>query len=232
MRRPSIATAIGALAFALIAIGRPAVAGRGDAGASLIERRSGVTIDWAAGTVVAQAGAAADLRLPSADLARPGAERRARAAAAEKLRTALGTLPLGGDRTLPAEAVERALSRARAVGVDYQSNGGVLLRLEVRFADWLPAAPAADGAAAPPPPAAALAVASAHLAASPVAKVGKQEVVVGAATYRLGSPPSAARAIAAKADRAGRLSVAGDARLAEKLAGAVVVIYVERVNTR
>ncbi len=212
-----------------VALSTPSSAlARGDA-ASLIEKRGAVTIDWAAGTVVAQAGAAADLRMPSADLARPGAERRARAAALEKLRTALGTLPLGGERTLPPEAVERALGRARTTSVDYQSNGGVMLRLEVRFSDWLPA-PAE--AAAAPPAATAISVPTAHLAASPVAKIGKQEVVVGAATYRLGSPPSATRAIAAKADRAGRLSMAGDAKLAEKLAGAVVVIYVERVNNR
>ena len=46
-------------------------------------------IDWSAGTITAQAGAAADIRMPGPDAARPGAERRARAAAEEKLRAAL-----------------------------------------------------------------------------------------------------------------------------------------------
>ncbi|HVR62632.1 MAG TPA: hypothetical protein VMU50_12085, partial [Polyangia bacterium] len=224
-------TPAAALIAVAMAVG-PALAGPRDTPPTLIEKRGAVTIDWAAGTVAAQAGAAADLRMPSADLARPGAERRARAVALDRLRAALGTLPLGGDRTLSPEAVERALGRARTVSVDYQSNGGVLLRVEVRFADWL-AIPVSEAATATaPPPAAAITVPAAHLAASPVARVGKQEVVVGAATYRLGSAPSSARAIAARADRAGRLSMAGDARLAEKLAGALVVIYVERVNSR
>jgi hypothetical protein len=194
----------------------------------LQDKRGAATIDWAAGTLQAQAGAASDLRMPSADLARPGAERRARAAALDKLRTALTTLPLGSDRTLSAAAIERALGRVRAVAVDYQSNGGVLVRLEVRFSDWLASPPVV--AADPAEPVATIAVSTAHLAAAPVAKVGKEEVTLGAAIYRVGSPPAAARAISGRSDRAGRLSVAGDAALAQKLAGAVVLIYLERIN--
>ncbi|HEX3696013.1 MAG TPA: hypothetical protein VH374_11545 [Polyangia bacterium] len=196
--------------------------------AALVDKRGGVTIDWATGTVAAQAGAAADLRMPSADLARPGAERRARASALEKLRTALSTLPLGGDRTLPSDAVERALAKARVGALDYQSNGGVLVRLEVRFADWL--APASSPVESTETPSATIVVSNSHLAASPVAKVGKHEVIVGAATYHLGIPPASVRAISARADRAGRLSMLGDEKLAQKLAGALVVIYVEKVN--
>jgi len=233
--RRGAARAAAALALALTIV--VAVLGAGGVGvaaagaespAALLDKRGGVTIDWAAGTVAAQAGAAADLRMPSADLARPGAERRARAAALEKLRTALSTLPLGGDRTLASDAVERALGKARVGALDYQSNGGVLVRLEVRFADWLP--PASPPVESAETPSATIAVSNAHLAASPVAKVGKHEVIVGAATYRLGSPPASARAISARADRAGRLSMLGDEKLAQKLAGAVVVIYVEKVN--
>jgi hypothetical protein len=44
----------------------------------LRDARGGVEIDWGEGTVTAQGGAAADLRMPSAELARPGAQRRAR----------------------------------------------------------------------------------------------------------------------------------------------------------
>src|ERR1700733_4627179 len=58
----------------------------------LVETHEGVTVDWRAGTLSAAGGAAADLRMPSVDLARPGAERRARAAATAKLRVALGAL--------------------------------------------------------------------------------------------------------------------------------------------
>ena len=217
-----------ALVVAVSTAGARPVASASEPSRLLQDRRGAAAIDWAAGTLQAQSGAAADLRMPSADLARPGAERRARAAALDKLRTALTTLPLGSDRTLTAAAIERALGRVRTVAVDYQSNGGVLVRLEVRFSDWLASPPVA--AAEPAEPVVTIAVPTAHLGAAPVAKVGKEEVTLGAALYRVGSPPAAARAISGRSDRAGRLSVAGDAALAQKLAGAVVLIYVERIN--
>ena len=45
--------------------------------AALVDHRDGVEIDWAAGTVTASGGAAADLRMPSADVARAGSLPRA-----------------------------------------------------------------------------------------------------------------------------------------------------------
>src|SRR5579863_568988 len=81
------------------------------ASSELVETREGVSIDWRAGTLAATGGAAADLRMPSVDLARPGAERRARAAALGKLRTALTSLPAGGGRKLDPDRVDRALGR-------------------------------------------------------------------------------------------------------------------------
>ncbi len=108
-----------------------------DAASDLTSTRDGVTIDWTAGTLGASGGAAADLRMPSVDLARPGALRRARATALARLRAALESLPLGSGRKLDAPRVERALGRARTADVQYQSNGGAVVRLEVSFADWL-----------------------------------------------------------------------------------------------
>jgi hypothetical protein len=161
--------------------------------------------------------------MPSADLARPGAERRARAAAVARLGKALAELPLGGGHTLPVAAVDLAAGRARDLGVEYQSNGGAVVRLRVVFADWL---------SAEPPPGPALAVAEARLGAAPKVRVGKQEIVVGTARYRIGHPPAAAAAVAAKVDRDGNLVVAGPAGpsdLAQKLAGAAIVVYVRKV---
>jgi len=179
-----------------------------------------VTVDWRAGTLSASGGAAADLRMPSVDLARPGAERRARAAATAKLRTALGALPAGGGHKLDPDRIDRALNRARAADVQYQSNGGAVIRMEVGFADWLedPAAPTT-----------ALTVREAHLVAAPRAVVGGQEISLGAATYLVGSPPAGAGARAARVEHSGRLVIEGGADLAAKLARGVAVIYVQKV---
>jgi hypothetical protein len=158
--------------------------------------------------------------MPSADLARPGAERRARAGALGRLEKALAELPLGEGRKLSREEVQRAVGRARTVGVEYQSNGGAVVRLQVGFGDWLPAAPAAGPA---------LAVGEMQLAAAPKVKVGKQDVTVGTARYRVGHAPADAAAVAVKVDRQGQLVSAGPASSTEKLAGAAIVIYVRKV---
>jgi hypothetical protein len=188
--------------------------------ADLVETREGVTIDWRAGTLAATGGAAADLRMPSVDLARPGAERRARAAAVGKLRAALAALPAGGGRKLDPDRIDRALGRARATDTQYQSNGGAVVRMEVGFSDWLedPAAPGTT-----------LSVREAHLVASPRALVGGQEIALGAATYRTGAPPAEAAARPARLDHAGRLLIEGSADLAAKLAHGPAVIYVQKV---
>jgi hypothetical protein len=179
-----------------------------------------VTVDWRAGTLSASGGAAADLRMPTVDLARPGAERRARAAATAKLRAALGALPAGGGHKLDPDRIDRALNKARTTDVQYQSNGGAVIRMEVGFADWLEE---------PGAPATALTVREAHLAASPRAVVGAREISLGAATYRVGSPPADAGARAARVDHAGRLVIDGGADLAAKLARGVALIYVQKV---
>ena len=191
-----------------------------DAGGELKTTRDGVAIDWGAGTLSASGGAAADLRMPSVDLARPGADRRARAAALAKLRAALETLPLGGGRKLDASHIDRALTRAKVADVQYQSNGGAIVRLELSFGDWLEDAS---------PPSVTLSASAAHLAAAPAARVAGREVTLGAATYRVGAAPADAHARTAKVDHAGHLTVEGDAELADKLARSVAVIYVGKV---
>jgi hypothetical protein len=186
----------------------------------LVETREGVTIDWRAGKLAASGGAAADLHMPSVDLARLGAERRARAAALGKLRVALAALPAGGGRKLDPDRVDRALGHARTTDTQYQSNGGAVVRMEVGFADWLE-----DPAAAPT----TLSVREAHLGASPRAVVGGQEIALGAATYRMGAPPTDAGARSARVDHAGRLIVEGSAELAARLAHGPALIYVQKV---
>jgi hypothetical protein len=188
--------------------------------ADLVDTHDGVTVDWRAGTLSASGGAAADLRMPSVDLARPGAERRARAAATAKLRNALGALPAGGGHKLDPDRIDRALNRARTVDVQYQSNGGAVVRMEVGFTDWLED---------PTAPTTTLTVRDAHLFAAPRAVVGGQEISLGAATYRVGSPPADAGAHAARVDHSGRLVLEGGAELAAKLARGVALIYVQKV---
>lgn len=203
-----------------LAFGARAAQSRGEGG-PLQETRGGVTIDWQAGTLGATGGAAADLRMPSVELARPGAERRAHDAALGKLRAALATLPLGGSRNLGAAGVDRALGRARTVDTQYQSNGGAVIRLEIRFADWL------DDKE---PQTVILSAPAMHLGAAPPATVDGREIAIGAATFRLGAPPPGSNAVAAHVDRAGRLVIEHGAVPAAKLAASLAVIYVQKVQ--
>ena len=110
--------------------------------------------------------------------------------------------------------------QARAVDVQYQSNGGAVIRMEVRFADWLED---------PEAPTTTLSVRDAHLTAAPRAVVGGQEISLGAATYRVGSPPAEAGARTARVDHSGRLVLDGGGELAAKLAHGVALIYVQKV---
>jgi hypothetical protein len=199
-----------AVAAALALSAWATTAGAGGDGHALQEKRAGVAIDWEAGTLSVSAGAAADLRMPSVDLARPGALRRANAAAAAKLRAALVDLPLGDGRKLAGAEVDRAVGRARTTDIQY--------RVELKFGDWLETPS--------PPVVATLAVPSIRFGASPMAKIGGQEVRVGAAVYRLGTDKSA---VGAQVDKAGRLVVAGDPQLRDKLARGLAVIYVHKL---
>lgn len=174
-------------------------------------------VDFGAGTITAQAGAADDLRMPGANAARPGAERRARAAAEAKLRIAAGAL-VGGETKLAKSALERAVvSRT-----EYQSNGGVVLWLSLRFSDLVPAAEAPI----------ALKVTSMPLGFAPSLTAAGKDIQLGFATYRFSSASSTPRdAIAVRRDGKGRLVLpATEAKRIDSLAGAAVVIYLEKAQ--
>ncbi len=170
-------------------------------------------VDWSAGVITAQAGAAADIRMPGPAAARPGAERRARAAAETKLRAAVRELGL--DKASQTVSDHAAVSR-----IEYQSNGGVVLWLSVRFADLVPARTAPR----------ALHTASMPFEIAPTLVAGGKDVRVAVATYR----PAVDRpkdALPVRRDGKGRLVLpAGPADLIDSLAGSAVVIYLEKAQ--
>jgi hypothetical protein len=170
---------------------------------------AGAEVDWSVGTVTAQAGAAADIRMPGPNAARPGAERRARAAAEAKLSSALGELGLDKLSKDKPTAVSR---------IEYQSNGGVVLWLSVRFSDLVPAK------AAP----VALKVATMPFEVAPTLVLGAKQARVASATYRAAST-SPKDVVSVRRDDKGRL-VLPSADLIDSLAGSAVVIYLEQAK--
>jgi hypothetical protein len=212
--------ACGALAAVL---GAPA--GARAESSTLARPLGGATVDWRAGVVIARAGAAADLRLPGPENARPAAERQARKRAADILRAALPGLPLGGGRKPAPDKIEAAIGRAKAE-VEYQSNGGVLLALVVPFADLTGAAPPAGDKKTDTE--VAIAAASAPLLAAPPLLVGQRRVAVRAARYELGEPPAAVKALAARSDKEGALVLRKEPD-GQALSEARVVIYVKSI---
>ncbi len=155
-------------------------------------------VDWGRGLVRVRAGAAADLRMPGPDAARADAQRRARNRAQELLREVLADLPLGPGRKLSKAAVEAAVGRARMPPVDYQSNGGVLLALELGFADLDPPRRWDKE----PPPGLSVAVTSMPLEARATLLFRKEELTT-TALYRLDDPPK--DVVRVRRDRSGRL---------------------------
>jgi len=221
-----VIAAAAVVAAACLGAGLATGVARADRDGPLKQNLAGATVDWEAGTLAASAGAAADLRMPSVDLSRPGAQRRAQAAAVAKLRAALVSLPLGSGNKLTNPEIDRALGRARAVDVQYQSNGGAIVRVEIRFGDWLETpnaqVSAKDGFA--------VAVPSIHLGAAPTARIGKRDVRVGAAVYRITGGKVDKNVADAKVDKDGRLVLSGDAQLPDKLARGQVLIYVGKLQ--
>jgi len=226
LRRGATSRAAIALVATVAALLQVGTARADRAADALKQTLAGAAVDWEAGTIAATGGAAADLRMPSVDLSRPGAQRRAHAAAVAKLRAALTTLPLGSGNKLTAGEIDRAVGRARDVDVQYQSNGGAIVRVEIRFGDWLEVPSAPDGFA--------VAVASMHLSAAPTARVGKRDVRVGAAVYRVaeakGAKASGATVADGRVDKDGRLVLSGDAQLPDRLARGQVIIYVGKLQ--
>jgi hypothetical protein len=194
------------------------------------------------------------MRMPSPAATRPGAERRARIAAVEKLRAALRALPVRGKQGLEEKTVEAALGRASTTRIEYQSNGGVVLWVQVRFEELLGNAPATPfgsfGTDSPPhqPPRASrapvaatatatststatvtvLAVVAMPLELAPFLVSGGKEIVAGHARYHQGPPP--AGAISVRRDHKGRLLLPeGSEPTLDQLAGGPLVIYLQRV---
>lgn len=215
----------------------------------------GVVVDWTRGMIVARAAAAADLRARSPQVARVGAERRARARAREALRRRAGKLRLadGGRagralaRRRARDVLHRALQHSLDVGVDYGSDGSVVMReglpLEaVRAAVWR--APA-------PPPGAPGSVTAVVVDAGGVLHRPRLGIALSAGSvryrgpvvYRYGSAGDGrlgARVLRARARRLshGALVLSGEhgnpfppARLsAARNCGALVVILIEKAH--
>ncbi|HEY0706275.1 MAG TPA: hypothetical protein VGG33_05725 [Polyangia bacterium] len=237
----------------LVAGVAPAARAADDKGV-LLRPLAGAEVDWEAGTVTVEAGAAADLQMPGPDAARAAAQRQARAQATAILKDALRALPLGGGRKLSTAAAAAAAGRAKIANIDHQSNGGVILRLQVSFADLTepvsgPAGAREESAAVPdagveaPSPtragkkadddeAIAIAVASMPLSVAPEVVVDGKERTLGSAVYRLGEPPSGKAALAAKKDKTGRLLLKLPPGEAARLEGARAVIFVRSVSKR
>jgi hypothetical protein len=89
--------------------------------------RTGATFDAEAKMVTARGQAAADLRAPTAAIARVKAERQARAAAEKKIAAAL--VELGDTRDL--EELNKQLADAKVSDERYGSDGSVALTLSL-----------------------------------------------------------------------------------------------------
>lgn len=223
--RNVVAVAVGVVVAVAVAVPRA----RATTPASLIRSLAGAEVDWSVGTVTASAGAAADMRMPSPASARPGAERRARAAAVEKLRAALRALPLRGKQRLGEKQIEVALGHASTTRTEYQSNGGVVLWVGVRFTDLAASATATPFAAtATATGSAVLAVGAMPLELAPLLVSGEKEIVAGHARYYQGPPPTGA--ISVRRDDQGRLLLSqGSESTLDQLAGGPVVIYLQKI---
>ncbi len=127
------------------------VAGAGAGVGPVLERHGDVTIDWTRGLVIARAAAAASVRAPSPEIARIEAERRARAQALAKIEQHVRALhiagrpvaewvpvaadvadaPGEGPSALRAARLRRIIERARALRIEYESDGSVSVDMGV-----------------------------------------------------------------------------------------------------
>lgn len=198
-----------------------------------------VTIDWTAGRLEVIGAGAPDLRAPNGGIARVGAERRARLAAAKRLAEAAKTLPLAsggtvGDLVTKDEAaqarLDAALAHAKALSVVYASDGAVEVVLGgslegIREAVAPPATPIGDDAS----PTAI--VVSGAAAVKPVLGMTVNGVALptiyvpadGAADPRIGARPFAAKLTSAK-DGALEIDLSAERVKAAAAAGALLVI--------
>jgi hypothetical protein len=110
------------------------------------------------------------------------------------------------------------------VSVEYQSNGGAVVKLALRFAE-------VNGAAGDEPPGKplALAVPAMPLELAPRVVAGQEEGQLAWVVYRTGRPPD--DAVAVRRDGDGRLVLPrGERRLVGKLARTPAVIYVQKIS--
>jgi hypothetical protein len=226
---------VASLVLLLLGTATAAGAPRVVLGDPLLEKRADGTVDWRSGVLTTEAGAAADLRMPSAAIARAGSERRARAAALTRLVALLESLPTGPGRSLEPAAIERAVSRATIDGIDYQSNGGIVLRMQCNFGDWAVAPPATKPEPQAvrvrvPVPELSISLPEARLQAIPALVVAGKPLEIRAARYRpAASLAAGTHPISAHVDRAGRIVL--DGRLpADEIGTAAVVIYFQRLT--
>jgi len=174
---------------------------------------AGAEVDWRLGTITAEAGSAADIRMPGPNAARPGAERRARASAEDKLRAAMRGLGQG-------KAADAALAHARVSRIEYQSNGGVVLWLTVTFSDVCPGKESKLSLKLPAMP----------FEVAPKVSAAGKTVQVSNATYRPSSE-SPRDAIPVRRDGQGQLVLpATDATQIDSFAHAAVVIYLDKAQ--
>jgi hypothetical protein len=129
-----------------------------------------------------------------------------------------------GSERLGEKQVDAALSHASTTRIEYQSNGGVVLWVGVRFDDLLGKAPSLSSDTRP----VVLAVGAMSLELTPLLAVGGQEIVARHVRYQQGPPP--ADAISVRRDDKGRLVFPTGAEPAlDRLAGGPVVIYLQKV---
>lgn len=86
----------------------------------------GTTIDWTRGLIIARGAAAGDLRAPGPQVARLAAERKARAAARQKLALAAAQIPAGPDKQVTEELLSSLEKRTIDLSIDHGSDGSVV----------------------------------------------------------------------------------------------------------
>jgi len=107
---------------------------------ALVHAVGPATVDWQRGVLEVEAGAAPSLRAPNPGVARVGAERLARQAAARKLLEAAAHLPVVGGGTVgdrlrkrpqAKKWLEKTLGDTQPARVRYASDGGIEMQLQL-----------------------------------------------------------------------------------------------------
>ena len=258
-RRAGLGAALLALVLAATADHRPAQAQKANqktkkSRAALVQDLGkGAQLDWTRGLLIARGAAAGDLRAPSPNVARLGAERSARDAARGRLREVAARTPLAGGGTVaqalkkdPAAAarLDRALEEIIDLDVDLGTDGSVVLRAALPLEAVRAAihGPSRMPVGAPADAPTALVVTGARLPAGPalgIALTAGPERYEGPTLF-LARPPAAddprigERPVQARAGKTagGAIELTGEGAAAAlesaRAAGALVVIVQEK----